>query len=85
VHAGALQAATDEYGFLAATTPPAESGSATTPWTCLNRCDGDASCLAVFMHKTDDWGCWVLDGDTTVGTVVSAIKANPRRINHFEF
>lgn len=51
----------------------------------MNRCDGDASCLAVFMHKTDDWGCWVLDGDTTVGTVVSAIKANPRRINHFEF
>lgn len=49
---------------------------------CLEACDDEASCVAVFVTQTPSWGCYRVDGDfSTTGTVVSAAKAEPTRIN----
>lgn len=77
--AAVLQAAAAEY--------PTDADSAfdpapTDPAGCLSACDDMASCMAVFITKGSDWECHRVDGDySTTGTVVSAIKAEPNRIN----
>lgn len=51
--------------------------------TCLDECDGLASCLAVYITRdVNGWVCYRVDGDfSTTGTVLSAVKADPHRIN----
>lgn len=59
---------------------PADASDAKT---CLDVSDGLASCLAVYVTKdSNGWVCHRVDGDfSTTGIVVSAVKAEPNRIN----
>jgi hypothetical protein len=79
-----LQAAASEYPNDVALKFTTDDGVVSTdPWTCHDACDSYASCLAVFIKKeANDWVCYRVNGDySQQGTVTSAIKADPNRIN----
>lgn len=76
----------DEYGMQAQGEQPwvPPNANNSDPWSCLNGCDKDSSCMAVFTTKTNNtWECWLIEGAIGIGFTASGIKVIPSQINAF--